>query len=92
MIRNRKPIFMNNHCIHDCEVRAGPTVQINTIKTTLKLVAIGQAGTRDLRGAHSLASAILLFMKYSIEFQAAVFRRIAEVIAEDGLQNAMREA
>lgn len=55
---------------------------------TLKLVRIGHARRRDFRRALKLGSAIQILIRYDIDadFQAAVFCRFADVIAEDGLE------
>lgn len=68
-------------------------VEITAMKTTLKLVGVGPTNAEDCRWAHSIASAIHLFIKYDVgvDFQAAIFRRSTEVIAQDGLANAMEE-
>lgn len=46
-IQNAKRLFMNYDYLYDDVVRAKPTVQMNAMKTTLKLVGIGNAHDGD---------------------------------------------
>lgn len=84
-IRNGKALIIKYRYIYDNEVRARPTIQINALTMTLKLVGLGHTCAGDCRWAHRLRSAILLFIKYNVgvDLQAAVFSRLAEVIAEE---------
>lgn len=58
---------------------------------TLKLIRIGRNRAGDCRRAHRFRAATLLFLKdnLGIHFQATVFGRLAKVIAEDALENAL---
>lgn len=79
---------MNYHYVYDDEFKAAPTTKINAMKTTLTNVWIGFDCARDCRWAYNLGCAIQTFRIYGIgaDFQAVGFRRLAEIITDDGLQ------
>lgn len=58
-IQIEKAVFINYYCIYEDEVRARPSVQINGMKTKLKLIAIDHARAADCHWGHKLGDAIL---------------------------------
>lgn len=84
-IRNGNSIVLNYHYVHDEEVRARLTAQVNSIPTTLKIVGIAHARAGDFRSVDGLWSAILLFMNYDvgINFRTTAFRRTTGFSTED---------
>lgn len=82
---------MNLHCVYDYEDKFRRTVQISSTKMASRLDRIGHALTGDCHWAYNLGPVIQLFVNYdaAVDFQAAVFRRSAEVVAEDRLKKAM---
>lgn len=80
---------MNEHCFYDEDVSARPTSQINRIKKTSKLVGINHVRTEDRRWLHSHGGAILFYINYyvGVDFQAALFHRLAKVITGTDLKN-----
>lgn len=85
---------MNSHGFYDDKVKVRLTVQIIDMKKTLKLVGMGHGCAGDCGWAgeccwdHNLENAIMLVIKYDVgdDFQGAVIRRFAKVIAKDGLE------
>lgn len=63
-------------------------VQINAVKGTLKPVGISHAGTGNYLGIHNLGAAIQIGIQHDVDinFKAAVFCRLSEIIAEVGLE------
>lgn len=77
-MRREKAIFLNYYCFSDDEIRPRPTIPINVMKKTIKLVRLDHARTIDSRRARNHGASILIYIKQDVgfDFPAAAHRRV----------------
>lgn len=91
-LQHGKYIRMDNVCFYEDEFKVKPTVRINALKKTLKIVGIVYITSSDCHRTSSLGYHTLLFINNKVEslLRPRFFAELPKSLPRRGLKHAMK--